>query len=170
MNYKWIGAMLVIAGCGGFGFSLASSHRRKETMLSQMLGILDFMECQLQYKLTPLPELCRLASKEATSGLRQLFMLFAKEMEQQIAPDAASCMAAALAQVQTLNGSMRLICSELGHSLGNFDLPGQLKGLESVRKSCQRILDSLECNREVRLRCYQTLGICAGVALVILFI
>lgn len=170
MNYKWIGAVLVITACGGFGFSLAANHRRKEMMLLQMLRMLDYMECQLQYKLTPLPELCRMASREASSTLRQLFTIFAKELEQQVAPDAFSCMAAALAQVPSLGSQMRLICTELGRTLGIFDLPGQLKGLENVRNSCRKVLDSMECNREVRIKSYQTLGICAGVALVILFI
>ena len=29
MSYKWVGAVLVIAACGGFGVSLAAGHRRQ---------------------------------------------------------------------------------------------------------------------------------------------
>ena len=63
-----------------------------------------------------------------------------------------------------------MILSELGESLGRFDLPGQLKGLEAVRRKCLMELEALGRNRTERLRCYQTLGLCAGAALVILFI
>ena len=56
----------------------------------------------------------------------------------------------------------------LGNSLGRFDLSGQLKGLEGVRQECRGKLTRLMGNQEVRLRSYQTLGLCAGAALVIL--
>ena len=56
----------------------------------------------------------------------------------------------------------------LGSSLGRFDLSGQLKGLQSVRGECLRELESLEKNQPERLKSYQTLGMCAGAALVII--
>ena len=58
----------------------------------------------------------------------------------------------------------------LGRWLGRFDLDGQLKGLDAVRQECRRHLEELNNNREVRLRSYQTLGLCAGAAIAILFI
>lgn len=170
MTYKWIGAALVIAGCSGFGYTLASAHRKNEKQLHQLMRVLEDMACLLQYKLMPLPELCRSSVGRIAGPVRSLFLFFAEELEQQIAPDAPSCMAAALAKCQNLNGSLRYLCSELGHSLGVYDLPGQLTGLESVYKNCQRVLENLECNRELRIRSYQTLGVCAGVALAVIFI
>ena len=170
MAYKWIGAALIIAGSSGFGFSLASSHRKTEKQLRQFLQILEEMECLLQYKLISLPELCRNVVRRINGPLRNLFLQFAKELEHQVAPDAPSCMAAALAQCKNINGNLRYLCSELGYSLGVYDLAGQLKGLDSARKNCERVLKNLECNRELRIRSYKTLGICAGVAIVLLFV
>ena len=57
MEYKWIGAILVIGGCGGFGFSVAGEAMRQERQLRQLLENLDFMESELRYRLTALPEL-----------------------------------------------------------------------------------------------------------------
>lgn len=170
MNYKWIGAVLVIVGCGGFGISIAAGHRREEGMLRQIIHVLQYMECELQYRLTPLPELCRVAGKEARGTLREVLMNLSAELESQISPDAASCMSAALSKCQDLPGSTRGILLQLGRSLGRFDLPGQLRGLEAVRSTCQLELDELGKNRDTRLRSYQTLGFCAGAALVILFL
>ena len=58
----------------------------------------------------------------------------------------------------------------LGQNLGRFDLQGQLKGMETVRNYCDLELESLGKNREERMRSYQTLGLCAGAALAILFV
>ena len=96
MSYRWFGAALVIAGCGGFGFSIASGYKREEGILRQLLRALNYMEWELQYRLTPLPELCRQAGKETRGTLREVFFNLARELEWQTSPDAASCMTAAL--------------------------------------------------------------------------
>ena len=47
MGYKWIGAVLVVAGCGGFGFSLARETLRQEALLRGLLTSLELMENQI---------------------------------------------------------------------------------------------------------------------------
>lgn len=170
MNVKLIGAVLIIIACGGFGFLLAYNHRKEEQALRQLIGALDFMECEIQYHLTPLPELCRQAAKECGGAIRGVLITLAAEMEDQVSPDVASCMNAALAREKDIPKAARECFRKLGSSLGRFDLPGQLKGLEAIRALCRQELERLSQNRDVRLRSYQTLGLCAGAALVILFI
>lgn len=170
MNVKLVGAALIIAGCGGVGFSMAAAHRREEKALRQLIRALDYMGCELQYRLTPLPELCRCAAAESGGAVSQALVNLASELEAQVAPDAASCMNAALSKIQHLPQAARKNLLALGSSLGQFDLQGQLTGLEAARKQCRRELDELSKNRDVRLRSYQTLGLCAGSALAILFL
>ena len=170
MSYRWFGAALVIAGCGGFGFSIASGYKREEGILRQLLRVLNYMEWKLQYRLTPLPELCRQAGKETRGTLREVFFNLARELEWQTSPDAASCMTAALKRSHELPRRVRAIMKQLGHTLGRFDLPGQKQGLEEVKEACRMELEALGKNRETRLRSYGTLGLCAGAALAILFL
>lgn len=167
---KWIGSFLVFGGCGGFGFLMAASHRRTEHSLRRLIAALDFMECELQYHLTPLPSLCRQAAAESTGMIRDLFCALAQELEDQVSPDVKSCMHAAIEKIPELPPQVCGALRELGASLGRFDLPGQLRGLEAVRTTCRDSLEELSRNREVRLRGYQTLGLCAGAALAILFL
>lgn len=170
MIYKIIGAGLIIAGCGGFGFKLAANHIKEERTLRQLIGFLDFMECEMQYRLTPLPALCRQAAAEGKGSLCQLFLWLAKELEAQISPDAARCMDVALSKVTDIPKATVESLHVLGRSLGRYDLDGQLKGLEAVRQECRRKLEELNHNRDFRIRSYKTLGLCAGAAMAILFI
>lgn len=170
MSMKIIGAILVIAGCGGFGFKLAATHLREEKTLRQLISVLDYMECELQYRLTPLPDLCRQAASECSGVVSQAFLALALELEDQISPDVERCMTAALCRSKDMPRLSRAAMELLGRSLGRFDMEGQLRGLEATRQDCRRNLDTLNQNREVRLRSYQTLGICAGAAIAILFI
>lgn len=170
MTIKMMGAVLILTACGGMGFSVASMHRKKERMLQQLIRSIRFMICELQYRQTPLPQLIRMAAAETTATLHQILMDFAGELDLQLMPDAACCMAAVVGQVPKLPEMVRQKFLMLGRNLGRFDLSGQITGLEAVCQVCQRDLDGLLVNRDARLRSYMTLGVCAGIALVILFI
>ena len=170
MNLKWFGAVLIVAACGGFGFKLVSGYRYEERTLRQLIGALDFMSCELQYRLTPLPVLCRQTAVECRGVLSEVFLALAIELEDQISPDANRCMHAAMAKTKGIPQHTEENLELLGKSLGKFDLDGQLKGIESVRQSCRQCLEGMNQNKDVRLRGYQTLALCAGAALVILFI
>lgn len=167
---KWIGAILVFAGCGYFGFRTAALYLNEEKMLRKLIAILDYMSCELQYKLTPLPDLCRQASYETTGILRKLFLCFSDELDGQINPNVKSCMDAAISRSGTIPELTKKCLLQLGGSMGRFDLTGQIEALEAVRVSCRNHLVKLEAGKEMRLRSYQTLGLCAGAALVILFV
>ncbi len=170
MSLKWIGAILIVAGCGGFGCSIAGSYRAQERALRQLVRALDYMSSELQYRMTALPELCRAAAQESRGCIHDLLVALAEELQRQISPDAASCMTAALSKTTALPTLARKNLEQLGQSLGRFDLQGQLRGLDAVRQSCRSDLEALAQNREVRLRSYQTLGLCAGAALVVLLV
>ena len=170
MILKLIGVVFIIAGCGGIGFRIAANHRFEEKNLRQLLGILDYMECELQYRLTPLPELCRQASREFAGLIGKVFLTLSTDMDAQISPDVEKCMLAAINKEAKLPPLTHDQLLSLGRSIGRFDIEGQLRGLDAVRQDCRRQLEGLSHNRETRLRSYQTLGLCAGAALAILFV
>jgi len=124
----------------------------------------------MSYRLTPLPELCRCAAVHSSGNLRKFWEQTAAEMESQIAPDVASCMEMASNKVNPLPKYTAQAMDMLARSLGCFDLSGQQKAIQSVRQFCESELKDLEANKPQRIRNYQTLGLCAGAALAILFI
>ena len=170
MMMKWIGAALVVVGCGGTGFSMVAAHKREEKEIRQLMSALDYMQCELQYRMTPLPDLCRQTAVQSAGGIRSLFLHLATELEDQVSPDVSRCMNAAVSKTSVLTDSTAALATNLGKTLGRFDLEGQLRGLEQSRSECRRVLDKLTQNQETRLRSYQTLGLCAGAALAILFL
>lgn len=167
---KIMGIACVILGCGGYGMMIAANHRREVRSLRQLLSLLDYMECELQYRYTPLPELCRQVALEANGALRNVFLSAATEMEDQISPDVYSCVDAALLRNPELPVHTKNMLNLLGRSLGRFDMEGQLIGLENIRAECRNVLARLTKDQESRLRSYQTLGICAGAALAIILV
>jgi stage III sporulation protein AB len=170
MPVKLIGAILVVAGCGGFGFMMALQIKREIGALRRLISALDFMCCELEYRVTPLPELCRNVSTQYTGSIGTVFRFLAEELEGQVAPDAAFCMESAIKRTPELPKRTSSVLTSMGRTLGLFDLSGQIKGLRGLQEECGYYLEELERDKTQRLRSYQTLGLCAGAALAILFI
>lgn len=170
MTPKLFGAILICAACGGMGLSFATAHRQKERMLQQIIAAAQYMVCELEYRQTALPQLFAQCGRQTGGVIGQVFSAVSQELERQLLPDAACCMEAVLSAGTKLPGQVMQKLQLLARTLGRFDLPGQLSGLQAVSALCKRDLDGLLVNRDARLRGYTTLGLCAGAALVILFI
>ncbi len=170
MMIKIIGAILVIIGCGGFGFHVANNYRKEEKSLRNLIDILEFMECELKFHLTSFPALCKQVASEYKGEIGNVFLELSNEMEKQISPKPEDCMILAINKSKALPPITRKCMLALGKSIGHFDLEGQIKGLQSVIGECTRHFDLLLANRDNRIRSYQTLGLCAGAALAILFV
>ncbi len=157
--------------CSWFGYSLAAAHRREENTLRQLISALEYMQCELQFHLTSLPELCIQVGKYCKKGcVSSYFYELAKELNAQILPEPQSCCQAALEKTKGIPQASYDCLETLGKGLGKFDLDGEVLGLESVRIKCREKLEGLCARKDEQRRSYQTLGICAGAALVILLI
>lgn len=170
MISKILGALLILTGCGGFGMMVCFSYKREEEMLRQMIHAMDFIQCELQFRMTPLPELCEQAGKSCKGRISPFWMHLSDELRKQEAADVSGCVEAAKKSSGTFPPRVDKAIEILSLSLGQFDAPGQLQALESARSHCRGELESMGFNRDNRLRSYQTLGICTGVALVILLV
>ena len=164
-----IGAVCITAGCGCFGFAMAAASRREERQLDLLLKSLEYMSCELNYRQTPLPALCRDAVMGERGCVPEFFRELARELEKGEASDVQVCVYEVLQRLQPAP-VLRKQLRELGVTLGRFDLPGQLRGLESVITSTGDALRRFRDGAPERRRSWQTLALCAGAALAILFL
>ena len=51
MPLNYFGAFLVFIACSAVGFIMAGNYRREEKLLSELIRILDNMECEMEYRL-----------------------------------------------------------------------------------------------------------------------
>ena len=167
---KWIGAILIVIGSGSFGLTMVLSHKREAALLQQLLEALNYMQCELQYRMLSLPDLFLGVADIINGDLGALFRSLSAELHGNTLPKVSACMSDVLERTPKLPDSVKRQLQFLGDNLGQFGIDGQMMGLESSKRSCISRLEHMTSNQEVRLRSYQTLGLCAGAALVILFI
>ena len=128
------------------------------------------MNWEVKYRLTPIPDLCRMAAKEVPGELGDVFRDLARELDWNAQPEVSGCMATALRRHPNLPPRVKRLLRQLGRTMGRFDFEGQIQGMESISRECTAMIQDLHRDREVKMRSYRILGLCAGVALVILFL
>lgn len=170
MGIKTVGAVLIVAACGGAGCSIAAAQRAEERSLRSLVQALELMRCELEYRVVPLPALCRLVSERCTGSIGRSFSNLASVLEAQCAPDATVAMKLALAETAGLPPRTKEALEQLGGSLGQFDLAGQLRGIDGTISHCQAELEKIHTDMDRRLRSYRTLGLCAGSAVALLLL
>lgn len=169
MTFKIIGSSMIIMACGAYGFTLASKYTHEHKMLHILLDILQTMECELQYRMTPLPDLCELISRSFEGGLSQVFRALANELNAQISPNVELCMNKVLNNI-SLPKQTKCALESLGRSLGKYDIDGQMKGIHTLYGEVQQAYKTLMTNRDQRLRSYRTLGLCIGIVIAIILL
>lgn len=169
MMIKWVGALLIVAGCGYFGFYMGWCLNRDTALLRELAAFIDCLGNELSFRMSALPDALRATAQVHSSKLSPVFVALAEQLEQQISPNVQSCMECVLGQQRLPQNTMAQLHA-LGGLLGSYDLQGQQNGLNMAKENCMQMLSQLEHDRAQRVRSYQTLGLCAGAALAILFI
>lgn len=170
MMLRWIGIILIIGGCGGCGFSMAAEYRSLEQSMRQVQNALEILQCEIQFRLTPLPEICGIL-RNACGGPVGAF--FETLRQQLLLPDAGQlyvCAGAAASQVRDLPAPCRKILLDLCTTLGRYDTEGQMRAIVAAKDECMRCLEEIRAGQAGRLKSYKTLGLCGGAALAILLL
>lgn len=170
MILRIVGAVIILACCGGFGFYMAAEHKREERCLRSLEKAVELMICELEYRQPPLPQLIQTVAFQINGPVSAFFHALAQRLQIQEDEDAGAATAKVLKDFSFLPLHTQLNLQQLGFSLGRFSLSGQVSCLQGAVQLCQRDLRSLEKDRDMKLRSYRTLGLCAGAALIILFI
>ena len=167
---KWLGAILIISSCGWLGMYLSSTQTREVRSLSDLIKIMEFMICEVRFKMKPLWSVAKEASNESDGELRVVFQDLSDELQKHVKPDVSTCMQTALLSNSKVPRITSNCLQYLGKSLGRFDIEGQLDELNKVLNYSKSLLDRMNNNMECKIRCYKTLPLCAGAILALLLI
>lgn len=165
-----IGTILVLVGCGGCGFSMAAECRKLEQNLRQIQNALEILQCEIQCRLTPLPEICGILEKACPGPVGIFFGGLKQELHLPDAGELPVCAGAAASRVQDLPAPCKRMLLELCATLGRYDTEAQMRAVVAAKDETLRALEELRAGQAGRIRSYRALGLCGGAALAILLL
>lgn len=167
---KWLGCILVIFGAGGFGIGKTVRFYRQLRQLNELLRALELLKCEMNYTLLPIAELCKLTAERLNGTTGDFLFCYAEALEQDMTRAKAAQTAVSETKGLCLAPEAQMALLELFGNLGRYDLEGENRLLELTRKRLENSLREWETEKKPLAKGYAVLGICTGIALVILLI
>ena len=179
---KFIGMVLIVASCTGFGLQLSYLYRQRINQCRQVEQCLQRLLGEIRFHQIPLEEALRetgkilggngfaafflrvsqrlIASREQGEGQSEemvtLTMLWQDELRSYL-------------EDSLLQGEQELLLS-LGRELGSLDLEEQVRSLQYCLEQWRRQVEKLQRQEETHGRLYRGVGVSVGVFLAILLL
>lgn len=171
MWLKIIGSILIIVTSTYIGFSLSFRYAERPRQIRQLISCLSVLKSYINYIAIPLPE----ALSQCTAGINgpvaDFFHSTASLLtKNNLTPQAAIAQALQASNYLVFSQPEREIISAFSANLGSMDRTEQQQSLELVHEQLSRIQHEAEKLCEQNVKMYRYLGVCSGLAIVILLI
>lgn len=165
---KLIGIAFVLFSASSVGFRISKGLGGQCRLARQILHALQVLRNEIACCCTPLPQAFALLAVASDGALESIFSRVAREMDRQrwLTPEQAMISALEETSLGPFDSVLRNLCVKLG----KYDVQAQIQGIEMAKEQTEEFLHTLEAEQNLKSKTYKTLGICAGLALVILLI
>lgn len=169
---KLIGLSLILAASGAVGAGLAGTVRRQQAQTLALIDALLRIRHELQYRLTPLPEIFAALGGSRNREIAEFFSRLAALLSSAQTCTVGYACRQALAQTRglSLSSAARGTILNLFDSLGRYDLEGSVQALDLALSRLREEVKALQNSAAARCRTYLTLGVCTGLAAAVILI
>lgn len=169
---KLIGLSLILAASGAVGAGLAGTVRRQQAQTLALIDALLRIRHELQYRLTPLPDVFLALQESREAAVAAFFSGLAGSLSAADTCTVGYACRQALAQTRglSLSSAARGTILSLFDSLGRYDLEGSVQALDLALSRLREEAKALQNSAAARCRTYLTLGVCTGLAAAVILI
>ena len=142
--------------------------RRQQAQTLALIDALLRIRHELQYRLTPLPEIFAALGGSRNREIAEFFSRLAALLS-----SAQTCTvgyACRQALALSLSSAARGTILSLFDSLGRYDLEGSVQALDLALSRLREEVKALQNSAAARCRTYLTLGVCTGLAAAVILI
>ena len=172
MWLKILGSLLVVIAGACIGFSLAGRYVERPRQIRQIISCLSALKSHINYVAIPLPEALAQCTSGITGPVADLFQTMSALLQAKgwLTPQAAMLQALAETDRLVLNKPEREIMAVFSANLGGMNREEQHKSLDLVHEQLSRVQYEAENICEQNARMYRYLGVCGGLAVVIVLV
>ncbi|HWR07416.1 stage III sporulation protein SpoIIIAB [Sporomusa sp.] len=171
MWLKILGSLMVVTAGACIGFSLAARYVERPRQIRQLISCLSALKSHINYVAVPLPE----ALSQCTGGINGPVANLFHTMSELLAngwltPQAAMSQAMKETDRLVLSKPEQEVLAVFSANLGGMNREEQHKSLDLVHEQLSRIQYEAEklCDQNVKM--YRYLGVCGGLAVVIVLV
>ena len=159
---------LIIASASGIGTMLSQKYINRVKQLKSFKSALNMLETKMQYTYLPLKEIFLDISKSLPGEVGAFF----REVSEQI-----EMFGATIGFNKTLDKTKiditkqdKEVLKNLSKMLGATDISGQISEIELTQTFLDKQIEQAEVEKEKNAKLYRTLGVVAGITIVIILL
>lgn len=168
---KAVGALMLLCGCAGVGFSAVKQLDRRVDTLRSVIAAMELLEKELSFHMLPMRDLL-LATSNGTTRPASDFLgecvnaldLYEDRLFSEIWSLSAE------KTLVNLNSTDRDALDSLGKILGRFDVDGQRNAIRLTNEQLKQNLTNAVEERGSKGKVYRTVSVAAGTFIVILLL
>lgn len=166
--------ILVVFGMSTFiGYALANRFTARVSELKDLLLALEIFETKIKYTYDSLSTTFLYIADNLKSKIYRIFYITAEEISQNKNNSAGDTFKNVVDNEKiflNLKNEDIEILKELGVSLGQTDIEGQLKNIRLVSTSIQKQLDNAIKEKEKNFKLYRNMGAMSGLVIIIILL
>lgn len=168
---KWIGFLLIIAGCSGIGFTCVADYTKRLVSLEQLVKMIGYISNDIEVHNIPLAEAIRRCENRMEGNYKKFLHLVSEKMESFSGEDIALIWKneAPLLRCELAKRDYELFLNCMDQT-GFMDAKAQKQVLNEYQNMLKQLMEELAKKKEDTCKLYRTIGILSGLFLCVLFI
>ncbi|SMC59098.1 stage III sporulation protein SpoIIIAB [Sporomusa malonica] len=169
MWLKIFGSLMIVTAGACIGFNLAARYVERPRQIRQIISCLLALKSHINYVAVPLPEALSQCTGGITGPVADLFHIMSELLVNNgwLTPQAAMSQALTEVNLLVLKKQEREVLAVFSANLGGMNREEQHKSLDLVHEQLSRIQYEAEKLCEQNVKMYRYLGVCGGLAVVI---
>ncbi len=168
---RLVGALFIVAGSASAGFYMAGNVRKTQRIYRDALRATAYMKSEIECYLTPLHDIYGQLARILPKPLASLFFALHEQARRSLGLlPAVHFSRARQQQKNRLPHELGQILAEMFDLLGRQDAVAQIRAITLAEERLNEALGRVSSEKKERCHAYETIGICAGIALVIILV
>ena len=155
------------------GYALANRYSSRVSELRDLLLALEIFETKIKYTYDSLTTSFMYIADNLKTKVYRIFFITAQEVNENKNDSAGECFKTVIDNEKiflNLNKEDIEILKELGISLGQTDIEGQLKNIRLVSSSLKNQLENAKEEKEKNFKMYRNMGVLSGLIIIIILL
>ena len=165
---KWIVYILILIASSSMGIIYSQKYQKRVDELKDFKTAFNMTKTKIRFTYAPLKEIFEDISKSIQSNTSKVFTSTYTYMEKE---DVTQSWSKALNETETsLTKEDKELISQFGKMLGKTDAEGQLNEIELSLNFLETQIEKAEVEKNKNAKLYKSLGIIAGIGIVVILI
>ena len=165
---KYILLIIIFSASTGIGLIISKMYENRVTELKEFKNMLNIIKTKIKFTYEPLGEIFEQIAQRQETNIEKIFGKMAVQI-QFIKVNDAWCKTIQDADI-SINQEDKDILKKLGKLLGQTDVEGQVSEIEVTEQFLDMQISKAEEDKKKNQKMYKTLGIVAGLVIVIILI